>query len=176
MLEIAARTHTLIVEDDPYGALYFDAPPPPSLLALSAHVPGSRDYVIYCGSLSKTLSPGLRLGWMVAPAEILARANMCKQFADANTSAFAQATAAHYLASGALPAHLDKVRPAYAARAAAMAGALHQHLGAAASFTAPQGGLFAWVRFARDGAPVDAGALSKRAIEHGVAFVPGAPF
>lgn len=176
VLEIAARTRTLIVEDDPYGAVYFDAPPPPSLLALSAQVPGSRDYIVYCGSLSKTLSPGLRLGWMVAPAEVLARANMCKQFADANTSAFAQATAAHYLASGALPAHLEKIRPAYAARAAAMADALRQHCGDAARFTAPQGGLFTWVRFARDGAPVDAGALSKRAIEHGVAFVPGAPF
>ncbi|MBO7410485.1 MAG: PLP-dependent aminotransferase family protein, partial [Ottowia sp.] len=57
VLEIAARTHTLIVEDDPYGAVYFDAPPPPSLLALSAQVPGSRDYVAHCGSLSKTLSP-----------------------------------------------------------------------------------------------------------------------
>lgn len=176
VLEIAARTRTLMVEDDPYGALYFDAPPPPSLLALSAQVPGSRDYVAYCGSLSKTLSPGLRLGWMVAPPDLLARAVMCKQFADANTSAFAQATAAHYLASGALPAHLDKVRPAYAARAAAMSAALHQHCGAAASFTAPQGGLFTWVRFAPGGAPMDAAALAKRGIELGVAFVPGAPF
>ena len=65
VLEMAVKHRTLIVEDDPYGDLYFGAPPPPSLLALSAQVPGSRELLVHCGSLSKVLSPGLRVGWMV---------------------------------------------------------------------------------------------------------------
>ena len=63
ILEIAARTQTVVVEDDPYGELYFDQPPPPSMLALSDGVPGSRDWLVHCGSFSKILSPGLRVGW-----------------------------------------------------------------------------------------------------------------
>jgi 2-aminoadipate transaminase len=82
---------TLVVEDDPYGELYFDQPPPPSLLALSDRVPGSRDWLAHCGSFSKILSPGLRVGWMIAPAELLAKATMCKQFSDAHTSNLTQA-------------------------------------------------------------------------------------
>ncbi|MDO9611029.1 MAG: PLP-dependent aminotransferase family protein, partial [Serpentinimonas sp.] len=107
VLELALRTQTLIVEDDPYGDLYFDAAPPPSLLALSAELPGSRDCLVHCGSLSKVLSPGLRIGWLVAPPELLAKAVMCKQFSDAHTSTFAQATAAQYLQGGRLGATLE---------------------------------------------------------------------
>ena len=76
ILDIAVKTGTLIVEDDPYGDLYFDTPPPPSLLALSGEVPGARDWLVHCGSLSKVLSPGLRVGWMVAPPALLAKAVM----------------------------------------------------------------------------------------------------
>ena len=110
VLELAARTQTLIVEDDPYGELYFDQAPPPSLLALSDRVPGSRDYLVHCGSLSKILSPGLRVGWMIAPPELLARATMCKQFSDAHTSNLTQAIGAHYLTLGRLDAALGAVR------------------------------------------------------------------
>ena len=94
VLQMAVKHRTLIVEDDPYGDLYFGDAPPPSLLALAEEVPGARDLIVHCGSLSKVLSPGLRVGWMVAPAELLAKATMCKQFSDAHTSTFAQATAA----------------------------------------------------------------------------------
>ena len=83
VLELAVKYQTLVVEDDPYGDLYFGEAPPPSLLALSSEVPGSRDWLAHCGSLSKVLSPGLRIGWLVAPAELLGRAVMCKQFSDA---------------------------------------------------------------------------------------------
>ena len=89
----------MVIEDDPYGDLYFGAAPPPSLLALSDQVPGSRDWLVHCGSLSKVLSPGLRIGWMIAPPELLAKATMCKQFSDAHTSTFSQVTATHYLQS-----------------------------------------------------------------------------
>ncbi len=177
LLELAVRYQVLVVEDDPYGDLYFDAPPPPSLLALSAQVPGSRDYLAHCGSLSKVLSPGLRVGWLVAPPALLAKAVMCKQFSDAHTSTFAQATAAHYLAAGHMPAALAKVRAVYAQRAQVMMQALRDELGDAVSFTAPQGGLFLWLRLTGAGGKLqDAGALAKRAIAEGVAFVPGAPF
>lgn len=177
VLELAVQHQVLVVEDDPYGDLYFDEAPPPSLLALSAQVPGSRDHLVHCGSLSKVLSPGLRVGWMVGPAELLAKATMCKQFSDAHTSTFAQATAAQYLKAGRMPATLAKVRAVYAERAAAMGDALRSDLGDAISFVQPQGGLFVWARLTgAGGKTADGGQLAKRAIDQGVAFVPGAPF
>ncbi len=174
VLELAAQYQVLVVEDDPYGDLYFDAAPPASLLALSKDVPGSREWLAHCGSLSKVLSPGLRIGWLIANPELLSRAVMCKQFSDAHTSTFAQATAAQYLKAGHMPAALAKVRKVYAARAQAMMDALRSELGDAVEFTPPAGGLFLWLRLTGEGA--DAGALAKQAIEQGVAFVPGAPF
>ncbi len=177
ILELAVKYRTLIVEDDPYGDLYFDQAPPPSLLALSAQVPGSRELVAYCGSLSKVLSPGLRVGWLAGPAALLAKATMCKQFSDAHTSTFAQATAAAYLTAGRMPATLDEVRRVYARRARTMVEALRRELGDAIAFTPPQGGLFVWARLTgAGGALADAGELARRAIEQGVAFVPGTPF
>ena len=177
LLELAVQHNTILVEDDPYGDLYFGDAPPPSLLALSPSVPGSADLLVHCGSLSKVLSPGLRVGWMVAPAELLAKATMCKQFSDANTSTFAQAVAAQYLKSGRMPETLAKVRRVYAERAKAMSEALRQNLGQRVSFVEPQGGLFIWARLTgADGGPTDGAAFSKRAVEQGVAFVPGAPF
>ena len=177
ILELAVRHQVLVVEDDPYGDLYFGEPPPPSLLALSERVPGSREWLAHCGSLSKVLSPGLRVGWLIAPPELLSRATMCKQFSDAHTSTFAQATAAQYLKSGRMPATLDKVRQVYARRAQAMGAALQRELGAAVRFTQPQGGLFFWAYLTgAGGAPSDGQVLAKLAIDKGVAFVPGAPF
>ncbi len=177
VLELAVKYDTLVVEDDPYGDLYFNAPPPPSLLALSVHVPGSRALLAHCGSLSKVLSPGLRVGWMIAPPELLAKATMCKQFSDAHTSTFAQATAAQYLKAGRMPGTLANVRKVYAERALAMGNALRKELGDAVEFVQPQGGLFVWARLTGAGGKVKDGAeLAKRAIEKGVAFVPGTPF
>ena len=177
LLELAVKYETLMVEDDPYGDLYFNDAPPPSLLALSAQVPGSRDWLVHCGSLSKVLSPGLRVGWMIAPSELLSRAVMCKQFSDAHTSTFAQATAAQYLKAGRMPATLDKVRQVYALRAQTMCNALRQNLGDAISFVQPQGGLFVWASLTGAGGKVkDGNAFAKMAIDKGVAFVPGTPF
>jgi DNA-binding transcriptional MocR family regulator len=178
ILELAVKYQVLVVEDDPYGDLYFtNEPPPPSILALSKDVPGSREWIAHCGSMSKVLSPGLRVGWLVAQPELLAKATMCKQFSDAHTSTFAQATAAQYLKSGRMPETLKKVRAAYAERAQAMGDALKRELGDAIEFTQPQGGLFFWARLTGAGGKVkDAGEFAKKAIEQGVAFVPGAPF
>ncbi|MFZ9299115.1 MAG: PLP-dependent aminotransferase family protein, partial [Hylemonella sp.] len=177
ILELAVSTRTVVVEDDPYGDLYFGTAPPPSMLALSDSVPGSRDWLVHCGSLSKVLSPGLRVGWMIAPEQMLARATMCKQFSDAHTSTFAQATAAHYLLAGRMPDTLAHVRQVYAERAQVMGDCLKQQLGDAIAFTQPGGGLFFWARLTgHQGKLADAGELARRAIDKGVAFVPGSPF
>ncbi|MFT7325342.1 MAG: 2-aminoadipate transaminase [Rhodoferax sp.] len=177
ILEIAARTQTLVVEDDPYCELYFDQPPPPSLLALSDQVSGSRDWLAHCGSFSKILSPGLRVGWLVAPAVLLANATMCKQFSDAHTSNLTQAIAAHYLSLNRLEGALAVVRKTYAERARVMAQALSRELGDAIEFNQPQGGMFFWARLTgAEGKNQLAADVAKRAIAQGVAFVPGAPF
>ncbi|HVZ44694.1 MAG TPA: PLP-dependent aminotransferase family protein [Ramlibacter sp.] len=177
VLELAKQYETLVVEDDPYGDLFFGEAPPPSIFALSREVPGSREWIAHCGSMSKVLSPGLRVGWMIAEPGLLAKATMCKQFSDACTSTFSQATAAQYLKSGRMPDTLHRVRQIYAERAQAMAHALRRELGDAIEFTEPKGGLFFWARLTGAGGKVsDAGEFAKRAIEKGVAFVPGAPF
>ena len=178
VVELALQYRTLVVEDDPYGDLYFGATEPPSsILSLSQDVSGSRPYIAHCGSLSKILSPGLRIGWLIGPDALVDRAVMCKQFSDAHTSTFAQATAEQYLASGRMAGALASVRRVYEQRARAMGDALVRDLGDAISFDEPSGGLFIWARLTgRNGAPSDSNAFAKRAIKHKVAFVPGAPF
>lgn len=172
ILELARQYQVWVIEDDPYGDLYFDQAPPDSLLALSDQVPGSRQWLIHCGSLSKILSPGLRVGWMIAPEAILSKAVMCKQFSDAHTSTLAQAIAATYLQSGRMSMGLEKVRAVYAKRAHTMASALKEHLGDELSFSMPQGGLFIWAYLQK----LNGNEWAKKAIEHQVAFVPGQPF
>ena len=177
VLELAVKHQVLLVEDDPYGDLYFGDAPPPSLLALSPSVPGSREWLAHCGSLSKVLCPGLRIGWLIGHPDLLARATMCKQFSDAHTSTYAQATAAQYLQSGVMPQTLARVRSVYAERAKAMGDALRSELGDAVEFVQPKGGLFMWVKLTgARGQESNANELAKRAIAEGVAFVPGAPF
>lgn len=177
LLRLAQQYEVLVVEDDPYGELYFDAPPPPSLLALSAQVPGSRDWLCYAGSLSKTLAAGLRVGWLVAPDALLAKAVMCKQFSDAHTSNLSQQIAANYLAAGGMQIALQHARSIYAQRAAALCDGLQAQLGAALRFVRPQGGLFVWAQLTGvGGCERDAQAFARAAIAQQVAFVPGAPF
>jgi 2-aminoadipate transaminase len=177
VLELAVKHQTPVLEDDPYGELYFDTPPPASLRALARDVDGAAQRVLYCGSLSKVLSPGLRVGWLNAPADVLRAATLCKQFGDAHTSTFAQVTAAEYIASGRLPATIDRARRTYSERAQVMALTLRELLGPALEFQAPAGGLFLWARLTgHNGGPADATQFARAAIDHRVAFVPGAPF
>jgi DNA-binding transcriptional MocR family regulator len=177
VLELAAKTQTLVVEDDPYGELYFDQAPPASLLALSDSVAGSREWLAHCGSFSKILSPGLRVGWLIAPPALLAKATMCKQFSDAHTSNLTQAIAAHYLSMNRLGTALAAVRSTYAERANVMAQALRRELGDAIAFNQPKGGMFFWARLTgANGRQNDANVFAKSAIDKLVAFVPGAPF
>jgi 2-aminoadipate transaminase len=180
LLELAARYSAMWIEDDPYSDLYFDEPPPLSLFALSEQVPGSREKWLYCGSLSKILSPGLRIGYLIAPSWLQAKAVMCKQFADAHTSTLSQAIAAVYLGMGRMPSALSHMRLAYAQRAKTLVQALRQELGEAFLFMPPRGGLFVWGRW--QGQETSAGWVqdsawwNQRAIARGVAFVPGEAF
>ena len=174
VLELATQYQVLVVEDDPYGELYFGDAPPPSMMALSSEVTGSREWLAYCGSFSKVLSPGIRVGWMIAQPELLANAVMCKQFSDAHTSNLSQAIAAQYLSLNRLDAALTVVRSTYAERSLTMAHCLKKELGDAISFSQPLGGMFFWARLTAPDA--DAAEFAKRAIEKLVAFVPGAPF
>jgi 2-aminoadipate transaminase len=188
ILQLAIDHKVLLVEDDPYGELYFDQPPPPSIMALANDMPQAKPYLAYCGSFSKVLSPGIRVGWMIAPPQLLAKAVMCKQFSDAHTSNLSQAIAANYLQlkdgpQTRLEKSLDVVRKTYAQRAHTMAACLQRQLGNALTYTQPQGGMFFWTRLTGQPTPgsaaattQDATAYAKRAPDHGIAFVPGAPF
>ncbi len=173
VLELIAQYKVFILEDDPYSELYFDQPSPHSLIALSQDFPQARPYLIHTSSLSKIVSPGLRVGWIVASNQVLSRVVIAKQGADAHSSTLAQTIAAHYLHSGRLGQRLTLTRSAYRQRAAVMQTALIQHLGQVLEFDPPSGGMFIWARF-KDGR--DAGTTALKAVEHNVTFVPGESF
>ncbi|MFD3695724.1 PLP-dependent aminotransferase family protein [Streptomyces sp. NPDC058646] len=167
--DIAARLGLWLVEDDPYGDLRYEGDHIPWL---AAH-PGAEDRTALLGSFSKIMAPGLRLGWLRAPAALRRAAVVAKQAADLHTSTVDQLAAAHYLGAADLDAHVDTVRAAYRARRDALLGGLGDALPAGSSWNRPEGGMFVWARLPEGH---DAGALLDSAIAHQVAFVPGAPF
>lgn len=167
-----AREHGFaIVEDDPYSALTFTGDLPPSLYQLAGT--GEPNPVIYLASLSKTVAPALRVGWMVGPAGIVRRCAIAKQTADLCTSPLAQQVAARYLQSGRHARTVDAARDEYRRRAQAMGDALRAELGDQLRFEAPAGGMFIWVE---SQVAVDAKRLFDVAVTEGVLFVPGAAF
>ena len=172
LLELAVRHQVLIIEDDAYGDLRFDGEEVPALAALAREA-GAEDRLVYLATLSKIVAPGLRAGWMVAPAEIVQRCVIAKQTIDLSTSPWIQGAATHYLNSGMLERHLPRIRAAYREQAHAMVDALQERLAGKLAFSAPQGGMFVW-GFLPTG--IDAGALVRIAIEEKVMYVPGAPF
>ncbi|PRY04909.1 aminotransferase class I and II [Paraburkholderia sp. BL25I1N1] len=173
LLKLAARHRFLIVEDDPYGDLRFTGAALPSLLALSEQVPGSRDWVVHFSSLSKIVAPGLRVGWMLAHAEILRRCVVAKQTVDLCSSPWTQAIAAEYLASGALEQHLPRIVDAYAVKCRTLCDALDAQLAEQLAFHRPAGGMFVWARLK---AGQNASDYLRACIERNVMFVPGVAF
>jgi 2-aminoadipate transaminase len=168
LVERAAAIGLPLVEDNPYGDLWFDAPPPPSLASRNA------DNTVYLGSFSKVLAPGLRLGYLVAPARLLPKLLQAKQAADLHTPSFNQRLAHEVIADGFLEAHVPTIRALYRSQRDAMLGALDRHLsGTGVRWNRPAGGMFLWLELPPG---LDASALLPRAVERGVAFVPGAPF
>jgi DNA-binding transcriptional MocR family regulator len=171
VLALAAQYGVLIVEDDPYGELYFYEPPPPSLLSLAR--PEQREWIVHLSSFSKVLAPGLRLAWMTVPAELMKHVLLAKQINDTHTSAISQMVAFHFLNAGSLEPALSRARHFYAKQSIVMQRAINLEL---ADFdivtTPPKGGMFQWINLPN----VDVHALLARSIEQGVAFVPGPHF
>jgi 2-aminoadipate transaminase len=164
----AAREHTLpLLEDNPYGDLWYDAPPP---RPLAARWP---DGVVYLGSFSKVLAPGLRLGYVVAPAVLYPKLLQAKQAADLHTSIFNQRIVFEVLRTGMLETHVPAIRARYKVQRDAMAAALERHMSDLAQWVKPAGGMFFWLEL-REG--LDAVALLPKAVAAGMAYVPGAAF
>ncbi|UUZ64956.1 PLP-dependent aminotransferase family protein [Polaromonas sp. P1-6] len=149
LLELAARHEVTLIEDDPYGELWFGAAPPPSLAQINQQT-GSHAQVAYMTSYSKVVAPALRLGVLFAPADILRAVVLAKQAADVHSGSLEQLTLTAMLASGRLEAHLAMLRKAYATKARALASALQAHCGGLIEFQEPQGGMFVWARLARE--------------------------
>ena len=162
------REHGLpIVEDNPYGELWFDQPPPAPLLARWP------EGVIYLGSFSKILAPGLRLGYVIAPPALYPKLLQAKQAADLHTPGFTQRVVVEVLKNNFLDRHVPTIRALYKSQRDAMLTALGKHMaGLDVQWTQPVGGMFVWVRLPEG---VQASALLPQAVEAGMAFVPGAP-
>jgi DNA-binding transcriptional MocR family regulator len=169
VVALAARYGVWVVEDDPYGELRYRGTP----VAPLAAQPGAEDRVLHLGSFSKIAAPGLRLGWVRAPAELLPALAVAKQAADLHTSTIDQAAAAEWLATVDLDAHVRNLCAAYRERRDAMVTALPSALPPGSTWSDPDGGMFVWARLPGD---VDTAALLRAALEHDVAFVPGASF
>ncbi|WAC73787.1 PLP-dependent aminotransferase family protein [Roseateles sp. SL47] len=167
VMEASRRAGVPVVEDNPYGDLWFDQPPPQSLSALWPE--GS----LYLGSFSKVLTPGFRLGYIVAPSELYPKLLQAKQAADLHTPGFNQRVVHEVIKDGFLDTHVPRIRALYKANRDAMADALRQHLPEGCEWRSPEGGMFFWIRLPEG---LDAMALLPRAVDAGVAYVPGAAF
>jgi 2-aminoadipate transaminase len=183
LVEVARERELLVLEDNPYGMLRYEGEPLPTLYSLDAEsggrstAGGAADLVIYLGTFSKIISPGLRLGWAVAPRPVLEKLNLGKQGADLCSSPVTQMFVAAYFREQGSESHppkpawieyVQRLRDLYRTRRDVMLEALEEHLGGRASWTKPGGGLFVWATL--DG-NVDTTDLLARS--EGVAFVPG---
>lgn len=167
LARLADRYGFWVIEDDPYGELWFDRPSPDPVATFSPNV-------IRLSSASKILAPSLRAGWMVAPEAVCRGVELLKQGADLCGSALTQQITAELLAdSNWLAAHVDTVRSSYAVRAKVLVGALRERFGDRILSTDATGGMFVWAAFT-DG--TDTTELLSRAVDHGVAYVPGPAF
>jgi 2-aminoadipate transaminase len=169
LAEAAATAGLWLVEDDPYSALRLDGEP---VDLLAAH-PAARERTIVVQTLSKVLSPGLRIGYLRAPEALRGPLTVAKQAADLHTSTITQLAAERWLATHDLDAHIASLATVYRPRRDALLAGLAEHLPAESTWTEPEGGLFVWVTLP---AGYDAERALPAAIERGVAFVPGRYF
>ncbi|WP_374359790.1 PLP-dependent aminotransferase family protein [Pseudoduganella danionis] len=167
LVETCARLGLPLIEDDPYGALSYKGAPAPKMVAMNP------DGVIYMGSFSKVLTPGIRLGYVVAPLPLVRRLELAKQAADLHTSQLTQMVVYDVIKDGFLDQHIPKIRTLYGDQCQVMLDAMAQHFPSAVQWTKPEGGMFIWVTLPKH---IDAMKLLDEAIAQKVAFVPGSPF
>jgi 2-aminoadipate transaminase len=175
---LAERFGIPIIEDDPYGQLRYEGEHLPPLVALDrANIHSDNGYsvgnVIYLSTFSKTLAPGLRLGWIVAPPDVIAKLVQLKQGADLHTSTFTQMVAYEVARDGFLDEHVKVIRKVYGERRDVMLASLKEFFPPEARWTHPKGGLFLWVTLPKG---MDCQKLFESALKENVAFVPGDSF
>jgi 2-aminoadipate transaminase len=167
LAQAVQQHNTLLVEDDPYSELGFAGKHAPTL---RAWLP---EQSICLGSFSKIVAPGMRLGWVVAPAAIMPKLVIAKQATDMHTNQFAQRVLLHYLQNNPVDEHIARIQRGYAAQALAMMKAIDQHFPAGIHRTTPDGGMFVWLTLPEE---LDSMAILKDAVEQKVTFLPGVPF
>ena len=167
LVETCARMHIPLLEDDPYGALCYRGDPLPKMLNMNP------DGVIYMGSFSKVLTPGIRLGYVVAPHEVARKLERAKQASDLHTSQLTQMVVHEVIKDGFLEEHIPTIRSFYSGQCDIMLDALSKFFPDGVSWTKPDGGMFIWVTLPEH---IDSVELSTEAIANNVAFVPGLPF
>ncbi len=178
---MAGAQNTPIVEDDPYSQLRFEGESLPSLLTLehqrqqrSASPDGLYNgNVIQLNTFSKVLAPGLRLGWVVAPADVIRKLVLAKQGADLHTATFNQMIAYEMMREGFMDEYIPLIRQAYRERRDVMLAALEEYFPDGVTWTRPEGGMFLWVTLPEN---IDSAKLLTDALEYRIAFVPGAAF
>jgi 2-aminoadipate transaminase len=167
LVETCARLGLPLIEDDPYGALSYRNEPLPKMLTMNPNG------IIYMGSFSKVLTPGIRLGYVVAPLPLVRKLEQAKQAADLHTAQLTQMVVHEVIKDGFLADHIPTIRTLYAGQCQAMLDALTEHFPAGVTWTKPDGGMFIWVTLPKH---IDSMKLLDEAIAQHVAFVPGAPF
>ncbi len=167
LVETCARHNLPLVEDDPYGALSYKGEPSPKMLNMNP------DGVIYMGSFSKVLTPGIRLGYVVAPLPLARKLELAKQSADLHTAQLTQMVVHEVVKDGFLDRHIPSIRTLYGNQCKVMLDAMDQHFPKEVTWTRPEGGMFIWVTLPKH---IDAFKLLDEAIKEKVAYVPGAPF
>lgn len=178
LIELANQYSVPLIEDDPYGKLIFEGEPLPSIAALDAQYQQKNDTefgrnVIRTSTFSKILAPGLRIGWAIAPQEIIKRMVQAKQGADLQCSTFDQYLAYELASADWLPEHISTIRRVYKERRDAMLQAFKDFMPEGTTWTVPNGGLFLWLRLPEG---CDSLELFPKAVEEKVAYVPGTPF
>lgn len=175
MLQLAQDLDIAIIEDAAYQSLRFDGDAVPPILALEIEQKGSIDAcrTLYCGSFSKTLAPGLRVGWICGASEVISRLVLMKQAADLHSSTLNQMAIAD-VAGKIFDQHVERIRTAYRARRDAMLAALTEHMPAGVDWTRPEGGMFVWITLPKGMNGADL--LAKSLKTQRVAFVPGSAF
>lgn len=167
-MEVVSKYNVIVLEDNPYGEIRFKGEWVPSLKALD-----TKGQVVYLGSFSKILCPGLRVAWMCAASEVAAMAERMKESADLQSPEFTQIQVYSYLQQYDVDAHIKEIQEAYKVRCDLMLAKIKEHFPAAVKYTKPEGGMFLWLELPEE---LDADLLLDEAIEAGAAYIPGEHF